>query len=166
MLRANLVNLPKKSIAVRQSIPFILAIILLTAADQASKLWMRGHLSPGESLLEGWPWQFTLVTNTGVAFGLPLPQIVPLSLSIAVILIAVLAFWHYPFLHHRLPGISLGLIIGGCLGNLIDRFYLGCVIDFIAFPLWPTFNLADSAIVIGVILFAYFFLRVRKTRLS
>jgi signal peptidase II len=141
---------------------FILAALLVAGADQASKFWLRGHLSLGESLLEGWLWQFTLGHNYGIAFGIPLPTEVSLGLSIGVMLMIVLIFWHYPILHYNKPSISLGLILGGCLGNLIDRLYLGYVIDFIDFPFWPTFNLADSAIVIGVIVLAYFLLRRGK----
>jgi len=58
-----------------------------------------------------------------------------------------------------LAEISFGLILGGALGNLLDRLIHGAVIDFLDFRIWPVFNLADSAITIGVILLAWVYLK-------
>ena len=58
-----------------------------------------------------------------------------------------------------MPGKSvLGLLLGGTVGNLVDRVRFGYVTDFIDFKIWPTFNVADSAVTVGVIIFAYFIL--------
>jgi signal peptidase II len=58
--------------------------------------------------------------------------------------------------------IALGLLLGGAVGNLIDRIRLGEVVDFIDVGAWPVFNLADSAVVVGVILIIYYFLFGQK----
>jgi len=72
-------------------------------------------------------------------------------------------------IHHRfsppdnlLAWMVLGLILGGIIGNLIDRLRFGGVTDFISIGWWPAFNIADSAVVVGVILFAYSLLRLGK----
>ncbi len=58
--------------------------------------------------------------------------------------------------------VALGLVFGGTLGNLIDRFRFGRVTDFIDFGFWPAFNIADSAVTVGVIIFAYSLLRLAR----
>jgi len=67
---------------------------------------------------------------------------------------AFLLHRHFPFLNNMLVKSALGLVLGGTIGNLIDRFCFGYVTDFIDFGFWPTFNIADSAITVGVIIFA------------
>ncbi|GAF88347.1 unnamed protein product, partial [marine sediment metagenome] len=64
-------------------------------------------------------------------------------------------YHRFPFLDNILGKSALGLVLGGTVGNLIDRLRFGYVTDFIDFGFWPAFNIADSAIVIGVIIFAY-----------
>jgi signal peptidase II len=63
-----------------------------------------------------------------------------------------------------MPGkIVLGLVLGGTIGNLIDRLHFGYVTDFIDFSFWPTFNIADSAVTIGAVIFAYRLIRLAQT---
>lgn len=95
---------------------------------------------------------FSLVHNPGAAFGLfPGATIFIFFASFVVVVAAIFWGWRHPEIHGR-----LGLVIGGGIGNLIDRMiyppgpFRGEVIDFIDSSFWPTFNLADSAIVIGV----------------
>lgn len=87
--------------------------------------------------------------NTESAFGLPFGNV--------IISVAVLAIIAFVFLKNRMPGnsLSLALIIGGGISNLLDRVLRGCVLDFIDLKFWPSFNLADSAITIGVVLLGY-----------
>lgn len=96
----------------------------------------------------------THVRNPGAAFGiLPNQQIIFLIVSIAVILFIL--FYYYKGAvktTDRLTTVSLGLVLGGAIGNLIDRTVSGRVTDFIDFRFWPVFNIADSAIVVGVAL--------------
>jgi signal peptidase II len=100
------------------------------------------------------------VHNTGAAFGLFPDQsfalIIVALVSIVVLLLFVFLFSRrFPFLNDRLGRLALGLILGGTVGNLIDRLRLGHVTDFIDIGIWPAFNVADSVVVIGVILVAY-----------
>lgn len=144
----------------RNRLLFYGAIILVLVADQASKAWVMRNLPYGSSM-DLAPWlspifSLTKVRNTGVAFGM-FPQLgrLPVVLS-ALVVVGVLLFRHkLPVTDYWLHA-ALGLVVGGAIGNnLLDRLLLGYVIDFIDvnfWPLasWPVFNLADSAIVVGV----------------
>jgi signal peptidase II len=143
---------------------FGLTVALIAAAiDQASKLWLlfgldleaRGiiRLTPFLDLVLNW--------NTGISYGL-LPQNGPLGqwALLAIKAIAVILLWIWLSRStQRLTVLSLGLIIGGAIGNAIDRFTYGAVADFVLFHLstasfsfnWYVFNMADVAIVAGVI---------------
>ena len=144
------------------------AAIIILAADQISKHLVRTCLVPGVPY-DPVPWlspvlSFTYITNTGVSFGL-FPQLGSLGALINIVVIAVLLFSY-----RRLPvdnwliHLSLGMQVGGALGNLVDRLlWRGQVTDFIDlnfWPLheWPVFNLADSSVVVGVVILAYFLL--------
>jgi signal peptidase II len=130
-----------------------IAIIL----DQISKPLMRQWLANGDvqlgpfiSLISAW--------NKGVGFSMLTMSEAsgPYVLSaLAVVIAGVMTFWLFRA-HRFLPALSLGLIIGGALGNVIDRLRLGAVFDFIDVHVagyhWPAFNLADSALSIGVAL--------------
>ena len=138
---------------------------LALVADQISKYFVFSNLNPGQSWnpitsLTSWV-SITHVTNTGAAFGL-FPDRGSFFVVIAVIVVAAIIFYY-----RHLPAgqwwikVSLGLQLGGALGNLLDRLRLGYVIDFIDFKIWPVFNLADSSIVVGVAILAYYLLRER-----
>ena len=140
---------------------FFLTALLVLVADQLSKIWIRSNLDIGQSLFEvGFFQIIRFPPNTGAAFGLFQGHSFALTI-VAIVGIALLLFYalfiyrRYPFLDNRLGRSALGLILGGTIGNLIDRLRFGGVTDFISIGIWPAFNLADSAIVVGVILFAY-----------
>lgn len=142
------------------NVVFFFTALLLVAADQLSKLWIRSNLDVGESLFEVGFLRLTRVHNTGAAFGLFQGQSFLLtiiaSVGVTALLLYALFFRHkFPFLDNRRGKLALGLILGGAVGNLIDRIYLGYVTDFIAVSIWPAFNIADSAIVVGSIILAY-----------
>ena len=139
---------------------FSLTALLIVVADQLSKLWIRSNLGIGESLFEVGFFRVTHVHNTGAAFGLFQGQTFILtiiaSVGVAALLLYAFFFHHKcPFVGNRLGKLALGLVLGGTVGNLIDRIYLGHVTDFINFNVWPAFNIADSAIVVGSIILAY-----------
>jgi len=145
-------------------------LLLATAAavvlvDQASKAWALAALGNGRRIpIIGSVFDLRLVSNPGSAFGLFKGSTLAIFIASCVITLAVIV-WAV-----RDPEASpvLGLIIGGGIGNLIDRLVRppgagrGEVIDFIYLSFWPTFNIADAAIVVGVgamLLFA-----IRETR--
>ena len=147
-----------------RNVVFFLTALLVITADQLSKIWIRSNLTTGESLPEAGLFRLTHVHNTGAAFGLFQGQSLLLTIvaliGIIVLPLFVLLFARrFPFLNSRLSKLALGLVLGGTAGNLVDRLRLGCVTDFIHIGIWPAFNIADSAVVIGVILFAYSLLR-------
>jgi signal peptidase II len=134
----------------------VLAAIVVIL-DQVSKLWIVDRLTAsGPSLHIADFFDIVLVRNRGVSFGLfnndAAINGILFSLLAAVI-VAILLVWL-----RRAPGFllpaAIGLVVGGAIGNVIDRLRLGSVVDFLDFHLgawhWPAFNLADAAICIGV----------------
>ena len=131
--------------------------------DQMTKRLVLAWLPSGQSWspisgLGHWI-SLTLVTNTGAAFGLfPGLGSVFMIVAMAVIVVIAIYYWHMPQ-GQTLVKVSLGLQLGGAVGNLLDRLQYGYVIDFVDFKVWPVFNLADASIVLGVALLAYALLR-------
>ncbi len=143
----------------RRNALFLLIAALIVAADQLSKVWIKSILAVGQSLPDtGFP-RLTHIKNTGAAFGLFQGQSFALTIVAFVgaaflLAFAFIIYRKFPFLDSKLGRSALGLILGGTIGNLIDRLRFGYVTDFIDVGFWPTFNIADSAVVIGTILFA------------
>ncbi|NWF77205.1 MAG: signal peptidase II [Chloroflexi bacterium] len=141
---------------------FVIVAALVVALDQLSKLWVRAHLAPGESLPITGRLSLTYVGNTGSAFGLLANQTFLLIIVGIASLLIILLFLRYLSQVTTLSMVSIGLIWGGAVGNLIDRLRFGYVIDFIDFRLWgsfhwPAFNIADAAITVGVFILIYSF---------
>ena len=140
----------------------LIVIALISASDQLSKLWIRTHLALGELLPITDRLSLIYIGNTGSAFGLLANQtFLLITISIAGLLF-ILLFLRYLSPATTLSIVSIGLILGGAVGNLIDRLRFGCVTDFIYFRLWgdfhwPAFNVADAAIVVGVFVLIYSF---------
>ena len=137
---------------------FLVAAASIIALDQLTKLWVRSNsalLPPsGESFLN-----LVYRENTGSVFGLLPGQVSFLIATTIAVLIIILLVRHY-LLPTALSNVSLGLLFGGAIGNLIDRFRFGYVVDFIDLRLWndfhwPAFNFADAAIVTGILLLIY-----------
>ena len=128
--------------------------LAVVAADQATKALVRANIDTGnrDGVFPGV--ELVHVRNRGVAFGLFADGGFVLVAIGAACVVALLAFFAT---HSRRPLVWLptGLLLGGAAGNLIDRTRQGYVTDFIDLPLWPAFNLADSAITIGVLSLLY-----------
>ncbi len=130
-----------------------LALILLVVVvilDQLSKQLIRSSLAPAEerSLLPAL--KLVRAINHGIAFSLSAGGQGAVVALVGVAVVAILIF----FRRHAarpLAWLPTGLLLGGAIGNLIDRIKDGAVTDFIKLPLWPAFNLADSAITFGVL---------------
>ncbi len=147
-------------------IVFAIAVVVI-AADQITKWWIQTHLSPGESVPASGFFRLTYAQNTGAAFSIfwGMSDILILVEAVGAILLLLyifLGYRRYPVLDVRLNSISVGLIFGGNLGNMLDRVRLGYVRDFVDVGPWPIFNIADSATVVGVILMALSILLVSR----
>ena len=147
---------------------FFLIAFLVIAGDQLSKIWIRSNLLAGQSIFEAGLFRLTYVQNTGAAFGLfqghsSVLAVAGLIGTIVLLLCGLFLQRRYPLLNRRLTNPALGLILGGTIGNLIDRIRFGYVTDFIDFSIWPAFNIADSATVIGTIILAYSLLSLAKS---
>ncbi len=131
---------------------------LALALDQLTKFVVRQTLEWHYS----WPatgfFRFTHVHNTGSAFGLFQDQNLPL-LFVSLVGVVVLAYiYQTQERPTHLLRVSIALMLGGALGNLIDRIHQGHVTDFIDVGPWPVFNIADSAIVVGLIMMGWLLL--------
>jgi signal peptidase II len=138
------------------SVPFLLLVALVLGIDQLSKYIIRVNFQPNESLpVINSVFHLTYVNNPGAAFGLlayKTPVFVTVTLLVAVVILVAYRFLPPDRILLRL---ALALMLGGALGNLIDRLRFGYVVDFLDFRIWPVFNLADMAIVGGVILLCW-----------
>ena len=131
---------------------------LVVVLDQVTKYLVRANLALGESVPQDGPVRITYVTNTGAAFGILQGQTVFLMVTTLFGLAAILLYYLYPPMEHGILRLALGLQLGGAVGNLADRVRMGKVTDFIDVGPWPSFNVADSSIVVGVAIIIAFFL--------
>jgi signal peptidase II len=149
--------------------------LLTLALDQAHKAWMfgvyriheKGRVSVSPFL------DLVYVHNPGVSYGLFVQEgrlWQYFWVGFAVLAVLALAFWLARLTSERLVAVSLGLIMGGALSNAIDRIVMGGVADFFSFHAfgfyWYVFNIADAAIVAGVLCLLYDSLRPSRNRAS
>lgn len=133
-------------------IALILVILLI---DQLSKYFIRIS-NPNLIFLDGF-FSIVFIQNTGASFGM-FSQFPYLLLWANIIIIGLFLFYYDKIpKNNKTVQVAYALIIGGALGNLVDRIFFGAVSDFINFLFWPAFNFADSAIFIGAILFIIYF---------
>jgi signal peptidase II len=131
-----------------------LVAVATVALDQGVKALVRTTIGPGDAVNLFLGIKIVNVRNNGVAFGMFSGGGIVLVLFAIAALVALLVF----FFRHRdrpLVWLPTGLLIGGAAGNLIDRVREGAVTDFIDFPAWPAFNVADIAITFGVLTLIY-----------
>lgn len=137
---------------IRRNIFWFLGMVALLALDLTTKWWAKTHLA--QETIEIIPSIFKLNfnANTGIAFSVPVPNFTMIILT--PILLAVLIFLILKQCNIGSPITKtiLMLFVAGGLGNLINRLTEGAVIDFISFSFWPSFNLADSYLVIAALL--------------
>ena len=151
--------MPKASSSRKNQLPkliFFTTAALVLVSDQLTKLLVRSTLELGESIPEAGFFRIKYVQNTGGAFGIledsPLILAMVNQIGAVVILYLIFNISRLPILTDRKVQFSLSLILGGTLGNMIDRLFSGYVTDFIAVGGWPPFNIADSAVVSGSLL--------------
>lgn len=126
----------------------IVAAVVL-AADQITKALVSSSIALGSSRQVIPGVSLVHAENSGVAFSL-LTGSEALVVVFTVVIVAGVVALFAAQRHRRLLWLATGLIVGGALGNLVDRVRLGAVTDFIQLPHWPAFNVADASITIGV----------------
>lgn len=131
---------------------FLALALAIVGLDQATKWVIREAVERGEAYAVVWPLKIVHVTNSGAAFGLFQGAGPLLALTSILGMGAILVYLFNPGFAHPLMRLGLALMLGGAVGNLIDRVAKGEVVDFLKVPNWPAFNVADSAITIGVLL--------------
>lgn len=134
-------------------------LITVVVLDQLTKLVIDTIIGPDASRRSYWflgDWfGFDYVRNDGVAFGLQLGNNTLTIVASVIAFVAIGAmFWRLAS-GTVLAAVGLGLLFGGAIGNLIDRIRIGSVVDFVAIGPWPRFNIADSAITVGVLILAW-----------
>ena len=136
--------------------PAVLTATIVIILDQITKFYICKHMTEGMSIpIVPDIFHLTYILNAGAAFGLLENQRF-FFIAIAVVLLGVLVkyYAHIPPTPPILR-IGVGLMAGGAIGNLIDRIKSGQVVDFFDFRIWPIFNIADMAIVVGVSIIIY-----------
>lgn len=144
-------------------LPWLLFPTVLIVADQILKALMVAWIGPDADQhrvdVIGTFLAFQYVENRGAAFGILGSATEALAaVSIVIAAVGIFMLWRE---HHqnRLGAFAISLVVGGAIGNVIDRIYRGYVVDFVAVGEWPRFNLADSAVTIGVILLLWAMVR-------
>jgi signal peptidase II len=136
-------------------LPLLWAALVCAAVvlvDQLSKVAVRKTITPGETraVLPGV--QLVNTRNQGVAFGFLQGRHLVVSLLVGLALLALVVYFARHF-SKPLIWLPTGMLLGGAIGNLMDRLRAGSVTDFVKLPLgWPPFNLADASITLGVLL--------------
>lgn len=140
----------------------LVIVALVVAADQLSKWWIVARLMQPPQVFPLTPFfNIVLTWNRGVSFGL-FNQEGALSTwglpILALVIVGFLAAWLLKA-ENRAVAVGIGAVIGGALGNLIDRLYYGAVVDFLDFYVgsyhWPAFNVADASISLGAAVLVY-----------
>tara|TARA_Y100000310_G_scaffold236576_1_gene239775 strand:+ start:13109 stop:13543 length:435 start_codon:yes stop_codon:yes gene_type:complete len=131
----------------KKYVVFLIAGIVVLV-DQLTKLLALNNLGSIPVIKD--VLHLTLVKNTGAVFGMMHGQNTIL-IWVSLIVVGFILFYLEDLTESKAGLIMTALVIGGAVGNLIDRIRVGYVIDFIDFRVWPVFNVADSAIMIGVI---------------
>jgi signal peptidase II len=143
---------------------FLIVAVLVVITDQLSKLWI-GANRPQIELLPGFL-DLRYTENTGAIFGLLHSHTEAfIALGIAGVIV-IFVFLHYFPPATTLGVVSFALVLSGAVGNLIDRIRLGYVIDFVSLHVrdvfrWPAFNVADTALTVGIIALIYYFYKSR-----
>jgi signal peptidase II len=132
----------------------VLVAAAVVVADQVTKAIVRSEISRFEEHKLFLGIKLINTRNTGVAFSM-FSGGGPVVVIIAFIALGALLAFFLTHLHTQLVWLPTGLLLGGAAGNLIDRIRLGAVTDFIKFPHWPAFNVADICVTFGVLSLIY-----------
>lgn len=145
--------------------PILILAMAVVVIDQWSKYYVQTHMSLGMSIpLIPSVFHLTYILNPGAAFGILENQ------RTFFVIVGLLMIGAVVYLYPRIPAnmrllrLGTGLMMGGAAGNVIDRIQTGHVVDFFDFRIWPIFNIADIAIVVGVscIIYTLLFIAEKK----
>lgn len=125
------------------------AVIIL---DQLTKWWATSITTI--PLIGDW-FRFHYAENTGIAFSLPVEGIILQVVTVLFIALLAVLYSRMRAWDNAYKALSFGLVFGGALGNALDRFFRGFVVDFISVGSFPIFNIADIAVTVGVVLLLY-----------
>jgi signal peptidase II len=138
----------------RTALRAALVAVAVIVVDQITKAIVRAEIDPFEQVHVLPGVKLVHTENTGVAFS-ALSGGGPLVVIVAVVALAALLVFFFTHLSRPLVWLPTGLLLGGAAGNLIDRVRAGSVTDFVKFPHWPAFNVADIAVTVGVIVLVF-----------
>lgn len=153
------------SLARRYGLTVAVAVAVLVV-DQLTKWWALENLT-SRTIDLVWTLRLRLAFNRGAAFSIGADNEFARFIPFAALIVVAIVIWQGRTIGSRLGSVALGLILGGAVGNLIDRgfragsggFFTGAVVDFIDFQWFPIFNVADSGVVVGGILLVLVSLR-------
>jgi signal peptidase II len=145
---------------VLMNVYFLISAVCVLILDQVTKYIIIEKLpiSSEIEVIRGF-FYITHLKNTGAAFGLFQDSTRTLTIISFVAIALIIILKIILKLNYAFYNVSLGFILGGALGNLIDRYFVGEVTDFLNFTFWPVFNIADSFIIIGFCLIIILILR-------
>lgn len=151
-----------KRLFVQKNIWLLAGIFDLVLFDLVTKWLARSYLTTPQVFLGG---RLTLGVsyNPGIAFSLPVPNMAMVIATPILIYAIITLLVKVCNLHHPITKVALMLMIGGAVGNFINRLWVGSVIDFIDFSFFPSFNLADAFLTIGAFLIVVFYGKIAVT---
>jgi len=135
----------------RKALIIFLISIFVVLLDQFTKYLVSRYMELSQSIpiIKNVVY-FTYIRNTGAGFGI-LKGWNTILIFISLIIIGILFFYFDRIIKEKQIYVPIALVLGGAVGNLINRIFLGYVIDFVDFRIWPAFNVADSCITIGAL---------------
>lgn len=140
---------------------FMPLFAVLLGLDQLTKLWAIEKVSTQNEAKFG----FELSYNEGIAFGINMPQHMVMIMTVVILIMFAYLVYKHKIWRNKMHLTAAAILMAGAMGNTLDRIRLGYVVDFIKVYWWPTFNIADVLIVIGVILFSWEFI-IKEDALS
>ncbi|MEK7672795.1 MAG: signal peptidase II [Patescibacteria group bacterium] len=145
-----------------QNLKFSLIVgAFLALIDQLTKYFAGKYLATPYIIIPDF-FKLEYAQNPGIAFGIPIPPALILIANVLFIFLIIYFASKELNLNSKLAKFALALLLGGALGNLVDRFNTGYVIDFIAVWHWPNFNFADIYISLAVLMILGFYARIRR----
>ncbi len=141
-------------LTLKKVLAFLLPALIVVPLDRLTKLWVQNAIPLYGSIPETGFFRITHVENSGASFGMfqGSAQLLAVFSALGAVVLLWVGFYlsrRIAFVGQTLSLVALGLILGGTIGNFIDRAFIGHVTDFIKMGPWPDYNIADSSVVVG-----------------